>query len=153
MSATATPGHAPAADRQQEFSVATGRRLKPGQRNPTEDERDERDEAIDDAARFRGAGFPISRQWILDEHNLSQWLRHNFEGRRGDTNAFRTMGDLSNGEFALLLWDLDCYNDLVRRGLPTGGFEGYFGAGREDWGWLGELVIEWRRRCREAADE
>lgn len=120
-----------------------GRLLKPGQRLPTPDEQEE---AIKAGCRYRGAGFPDGPQWRLTSRNVYSWLRHNFEARRGDTNHFRAQGDLSEHPFSQLLWDLDCYHDLSRRGLlrPDLSLTEYLCAGREEWGWIGWLVEQWR---------
>jgi len=122
-----------------------GRPLKPGQRLPTEDDQAE---ALAANCGYRGAGFPAGGQWELTSQHVRLWLLHNFEARRGDTNHFRALGDLSADEFALFLWDLDCWNDLMRRGVPVPPLELYLESGREHWGWVGSLVRRWRELQR-----
>jgi hypothetical protein len=102
------------------------------------------EDAYAECLRPRGAGFPSAGRWELTPEHAAEWGRHNFAGRRGDTGYFRRLGDLSADEFALLLWDLDCWHDLVRRGCNPPPLEAYLLAGREEWGWLGALIRHWR---------
>lgn len=92
--------------------------------------------------------FPEGAPWEVTPEHAARWRLHNFEHRRGDTNHFRSLGDLSDSEFALLLWDLSCWKGMVRRasiglGATPPPLEEYLRPGREHWGAIGVLVREW----------
>jgi len=131
--------------------------------------------------------FPLGLTWEITEQHAARWRQHNFAHRRGDTNHFRSLGDLSESEFALLLWDLSCWKGMVRRagtvvvpsfdaegrsvdpylpsvdregaamtaslvvrfgepefmGQPPPPLEEYLRPGRENWGEIGRLLVEW----------
>lgn len=123
----------------------TGMPLRPGQRLPT---RDDQAAAHASLCAPQLAPFPIGQPWELTPEHCREWLLHNFQGRRGDTNHFRRLADLADDEWALLLWDLDCWfdlrrqADLGRRPLPPPLHE-YLRESRADWGLIGVLLREW----------
>lgn len=84
--------------------------LKAGQRHPTKG--DSNDAFWERNTPKKSSHFPITDQWEITPEHCQAWSRHNFSGRRGDTNHFRRLGDLSTDEFALLLWDLNAWFDL-----------------------------------------
>jgi hypothetical protein len=136
--------------------------LRPGQRLPTIRLRDEafeqRNRSIDvdalasdqERVPYPAGSFPIGPQWELVRGIVYRWLHHNFAARRGDTNYFRGQGDLAEGEWSQLLWDLDCFTDLCRRGLMDRGLPEYLAEGRENWGLcaraLDQIAPGWRER-------
>jgi hypothetical protein len=135
-----------------EISPATRRPLQPGQRNPT---------PFDEHGAWSGDGsspagvFPDSAHWEVTAPHAETWLKHGFFARRGDTNRMRQLGDLSEDEFAMLLWDLDLYEGLWRRWVARNGLLArelqeprpphivdYLRPGREEWGWIGAYARE-----------
>lgn len=110
--ATAVRAAQPARPKRPRVHPVTLRELRPGQRIPSAREVTESGR---DLTTSRIGRFPNAGAWGITPKHAEQWYCHNFEGRRGDTNAFRSTGDLSEPEFAQLLWDISLWEGMVRR--------------------------------------
>lgn len=88
-----------------------------------------------------GSGnFPNGARWEVTPEHAAQWLAHRFAGLRGDSSFLRTLGDLAGHDLALLLWDLDLYEGLERRGHNLPPIDQYLRPGREHWGSIAGLL-------------
>lgn len=117
------------------------RTLKAGQRLPTEAEKAEATAEEQLLLKGQPAGFTWGCAWEINARAAS-WDRHNFAGRRGNSDFFRSGIDPSQNEIALLMWDLDLWRGMPAHERPP--LASYLRNGREHWGWLGPLVRAYR---------
>lgn len=88
--------------------------LRPGQRLPTVEERNEAIGLNLDTPLFSGSCFPLSEPWECVPENTFRWLQHNFAALRNESMATRP-GWPYDDLFAELLADLDAWYDLARK--------------------------------------
>lgn len=138
----------------------TARPLRPGQRLPTQAEAGESAKRLTLERPRKLVNRFCTAPWRICEERCRQWQRHMFAAECSDTAHFRSGVDLSADELALFLWDLRCWQDLVRKSARgacphPGPLHAYLLPGREDWGILAiardwdlkeEMVARWLAR-------
>lgn len=89
--------------------------------------------------KLRPHGSFGGERWEITPARARSWVAHRFAEFRGDSDLFRRLGPLDADEFALLLFDLDCYEGLwnryhAGRGPKPPAAHKYLLPGREHWG-------------------